>query len=94
MAGLWQQVPASLRRDDSSDLTHTIITTSANEIVRPVHPDRMPVILRPEDYETWLNGSPDQAQSLLQPFPSQLMRIAQEGIALLVDEGRNHSSLY
>jgi len=87
MAGLWQPVPSSLRQEDGCDLTHTIITTSANEIVRPVHPDRMPVILQAKDYEAWLTGSPDQAQSLVQPFPSELMEIVQHGTGVLVDTG-------
>jgi len=33
-----------------------IITTEPNELVRPVH-KRMPVILRPEDEEQWLDAS-------------------------------------
>jgi putative SOS response-associated peptidase YedK len=31
--------------------TYTMITTPANELVKPAHPGRMPVILRPGDYE-------------------------------------------
>jgi putative SOS response-associated peptidase YedK len=34
----------------------TIITTEPNELVRPIH-NRMPVILRPEDEEQWLDAS-------------------------------------
>jgi putative SOS response-associated peptidase YedK len=34
--------------------TCTIITTTANELVRPVH-DRMPVILDPSRYDEWLD---------------------------------------
>lgn len=33
-----------------------IVTTSANELVRPIH-DRMPVILVPGDYALWLDPS-------------------------------------
>lgn len=35
-------------------LTFAILTTAANELMRPIH-DRMPVIIGPEDYEAWLN---------------------------------------
>jgi len=62
-AGLWeswQDIP-----------TATIITTAANPDLQPIH-DRMPVILQPQDYETWLDPdlqNPDQLQSLLQPLP-------------------------
>lgn len=31
----------------------TIITTEANKVLESVH-DRMPVILKPEDYSEWL----------------------------------------
>ena len=53
----------------------TIITTEPNELVRPVH-NRMPVILRPEDEEQWLDVSRTsfaKARSLLKPLPEELM---------------------
>lgn len=31
--------------------------------------DRSPMILAASDYETWLRGSPEQAESLLHPYP-------------------------
>jgi putative SOS response-associated peptidase YedK len=33
------------------------------------------VILQPEDYERWLNGSLGEVKALQAPFPSQLMRL-------------------
>lgn len=53
--------------------TCTIITTEANEELEPIH-NRMPVILNPEDYDTWLdpdNQDTAELQSLLLPFPSE-----------------------
>ena len=53
----------------------TIITTEPNELVRPIH-NRMPVILRPEDEEQWLDASRTafaKARSLLKPLPADLM---------------------
>jgi len=35
-------------------LTFAILTAAANDLVRPIH-DRMPVIIRPEDYAAWLD---------------------------------------
>ena len=35
-------------------VTYTILTTTANELMATVH-DRMPVIIRPADYSTWLD---------------------------------------
>jgi putative SOS response-associated peptidase YedK len=62
--------------------TCTIITTTANELLEPIH-ERMPVILAPEDYELWLDpdfgNTKDPAawsklQSLLDPYPSAQMK--------------------
>ena len=53
----------------------TIITTEPNELVRSIH-NRMPVILKPEDEEPWLDASRTpfvKAKSLLQPYPEELM---------------------
>jgi putative SOS response-associated peptidase YedK len=49
-----------------------VLTTTANELVRPLH-DRMPVILRPEDHDRWLApgpGDPAALQALLVPYPA------------------------
>ena len=55
--------------------TCTIITTEANEVLEPVH-DRMPVILKAEDYDRWLDAQvKDTAalQNLLTPYPADEM---------------------
>jgi len=49
--------------------TCTILTTSANELLRPLH-DRMPVIVAPEDYARWLDVSQADVADVLAPFPS------------------------
>ena len=44
-----------------------ILTTSPSDLVRPLH-DRMPVILRPEDWPVWLGevaANDDQRKALL-----------------------------
>jgi putative SOS response-associated peptidase YedK len=53
----------------------TIITTEPNELVRPIH-NRMPVILRREDEEQWLDAFRTpfvKAKTLLKPYPDDLM---------------------
>ena len=50
----------------------TILTTEANEVLRPVH-DRMPVILHPEDYELWLDADArklELVREVLRPYPA------------------------
>ncbi len=58
----------------------TIITTEANELVRPIH-DRMPVILAPQDYGTWLDPRtpPEQLHALLRPYPAEAMKAVPVG---------------
>jgi len=54
----------------------TILTAKPNLLVVDVH-DRMPVILRPEDYDLWLDPGITDAQRVvefLQPFDSTLMK--------------------
>jgi putative SOS response-associated peptidase YedK len=59
--------------DDGEPLdTFTILTTDANTTVAPTH-DRMPVILDPADYGTWLDAAKSADASLLQPYPAEAM---------------------
>ena len=51
--------------------TFAVLTTAANEMVARIH-DRMPAILRPEDYDRWLGMEPDP-RDLLAPFPAEPM---------------------
>ena len=53
--------------------TFAVITTDANELVADIH-DRMPVILRPKDYDRCLGSEPDP-RDLLRPFPAEMMRM-------------------
>ena len=76
IAGLWEQW---LSPDGTELQTCTLLTTSANELMEPLH-DRMPVILDPADFEMWLgNGKDstpselDQLQHLFRPFDSAKM---------------------
>jgi len=51
-AGLWETW--NKKNDDSIHKSCTIITTEASESIRDIH-HRMPVILKPDVYEPWLN---------------------------------------
>ena len=71
-AGLWEtwRDPAATTPEATMLETTTIITTSANALMAPVH-DRMPVILPPEQWDVWLDPQTDPAilQPLLAPAP-------------------------
>src|SRR5262249_44069994 len=68
--------------------TCTIVTTEANDLVRPLH-DRMPVTLEGSDRDAWLkaDAEPAQLQSLLRPFPPGLMEAY--AVSTLVNNPRN-----
>jgi putative SOS response-associated peptidase YedK len=70
-AGLWE-----LWNNPEGELvrTFTILTTTPNELVEPVH-NRMPVLLLPEHEKIWLNNDADQEDWLkvLKPYPADLM---------------------
>ena len=54
----------------------TILTTEANPLLREIHP-RMPVILKPEDYDRWLDPGitdPRRVGDLLRPFDARAMK--------------------
>ena len=46
---------------------YSMLTTVPNELVRPIHPTRMPVILKAEDYDNWLMAEPADALKLARP---------------------------
>ncbi len=72
-AGIWRDDPLA------EGPVFTVVTTTPNEVVKPIHPSRMPVILAPEDYETWMSGEFDAAASLMRPFPAECMTIVRSG---------------
>jgi len=73
-AGLWE---AWSSPDGNLVESCTIITTSANELIREIH-DRMPVILHPDHYNPWLQDSSAEKtlQQLLIPFPAAEMKMS------------------
>ena len=62
--------------DGGREWTFSIITTSPNSRVRPIH-DRMPAILNHEDEKNWLDpdyGTVEDLVQMLHPFPSGEMK--------------------
>jgi putative SOS response-associated peptidase YedK len=50
---------------DGSELeTAAIITTAANELVETIHP-RSPLIIHPQDFETWLSTNDDDTRDIV-----------------------------
>ncbi len=70
-AGLWEQWEGP----DGAVASCTLLTTGANDLVAPIH-DRMPVILSPGDFGSWLDPDvrdPAALLPLLKPFPPGAM---------------------
>lgn len=63
LAGLWETWP----NDRDELVTCTIITTKANTEAAKIH-HRMPVIIQPKDYDSWL-GELDERKQLLDTLP-------------------------
>lgn len=78
-AGLWDV----WRGEAKPLLTCCLITTHANDLVRPVH-DRMPVIMPRESYGEWLDPGTSEGRllSLLKPYPADEMTVAEVGPAV------------
>jgi len=85
LAGLWRGFEGVYRGEMVTIDTYTVVTTAPNALVRPVHPDRMPVILPPEAHEAWLSATPREAADLVRPFPPEAMRVVARGVGLKAD---------
>ncbi len=70
LAGLYE---TWVSPDGSKINSCTILTTTPNKLMAPIH-DRMPVILKPEDEQLWLNRAVSHVNlltPLLQPYSSE-----------------------
>lgn len=73
-AGLWEWWrPKDAPPESAGIESFTILTTEPNELTAQVH-NRMPLMLAPEDFASWL-GTPDDRAALLRPFPADDMEM-------------------
>ena len=72
LAGLWEWWQD--RDSGEAVASYTIVTCAANATIAPLH-DRMPVILRADDYARWLDAAVD-GQPLLTPFDPEALLLA------------------
>jgi putative SOS response-associated peptidase YedK len=74
------------------ETTFAILTTNANPLVAEIH-DRMPVIIRPEDYDRWLDPENRDVGNLLAltgPHPERLMESFRIGRQINRPEAEGH----
>jgi putative SOS response-associated peptidase YedK len=70
IAGIWEKWRDPAR---NWQRTFAVITVPSNELVGQIH-DRMPAILRPQQYDRWLSEEPDP-RDLLQSYSAEVMRM-------------------
>lgn len=61
--------------DDGDVAIFTILTVDANSLIARIC-DRMPVIIRPKDYDNWIDSNFTDViriQAMVQPYPDRLM---------------------
>ncbi len=86
LAGLWDTWAP---RGTAIMNTCTIITTTPNSIIESIH-DRMPVILKPEHYDLWLDRSaqsPKELDHLLAPYDGDITHYQ---VAPFVGDAKNN----
>lgn len=87
LAGIWE---TWISPEGEVIETAAMLTTAANDIVAKVH-DRMPTILKAENFSSWLNDTQDldSLSSLFIPYESTGMEIYP--VSTRVNSGRNES---
>jgi putative SOS response-associated peptidase YedK len=85
LAGIWEH-----REEQQGGALETvaIITTSANELMRPIH-DRMPVILGKEDVAAWIAPATKLDKALAMLGPCSSARIVAYPVSSLVNSARH-----
>ncbi len=68
-AGLWERWESP---DGGTVESFAIVTTDANATLAPIH-HRMPVILPPDAFGTWLGSDPAAAGVLMRPLPDDAL---------------------
>ena len=82
-AGVWRRYAGPVKKDgpDVEVDVFSFLTTMPNALTATVNDERMPVLLVSEsDFDTWLQGSPEEAFALVRPYPEAGMRIAGAGL--------------
>lgn len=78
-AGIWRPWRGVRGREEGEHLLFSILTTEANDLVRPIHAKAMPVLLDATTIEAWLTADPDEALALAGPYPPEKMQIVLSG---------------
>ena len=78
-AGIWRPWMGTRKGESGEHLLFAFLTTSPNEIVRPVHSQAMPVILTGEACDAWLEADTAEALKLQRPLLADRLVIVATG---------------
>ncbi|MDM4013825.1 SOS response-associated peptidase [Roseiconus lacunae] len=88
MAGLWE-VNQALGTDGTPLQTVTILTTAANKSLSQIH-DRMPVLIKPQDFTQWLDPQNQAIESVLPLLkPAEEDAMTARPVSTVVNNARN-----
>ncbi len=82
-AGIWEnwngRRGAKAEPVDGDHMLYAFLTTEPNAVVAPIHPKAMPVILREDEWDTWLHAPAEEAMKLQRPWPDDRLKIVKRG---------------
>jgi putative SOS response-associated peptidase YedK len=79
-AGIWRPWTGMRRKEEKEHRLFSILTTDANDVVRPIHAKAMPVMLtEPAEFDAWLSAPVEEALQLQRPLPAERLHIVASG---------------
>jgi putative SOS response-associated peptidase YedK len=81
-AGIWTTWTSvrKLKEGETTNDLYGFLTTEANEVVKPVHPKAMPVILtEPDEVDVWLSAPTEEAMELQRPLADDALKAITRG---------------
>ncbi|MEM6499647.1 MAG: SOS response-associated peptidase [Pseudomonadota bacterium] len=80
-AGIWKYQKETVGETEVDTVVHSMVMTEANGFMSDYH-NRMPVLLSPASYETWLTGATEDAAAHMRPAINEALEMFGEGAGL------------